>query len=689
MMNERFLLSKQRIEEMRGEELIAAPFLSYFKKTAEFILLICDTYQKVQSGFLKTASLEELQKHNHELYKDILMDDKGEDCYAVSYGNPRYATEQLGEEYGQLLSFLYAEMRSMIPFAFEGLLEDLVIRMELFVEIYNAFVYAKEEDMLPKADALKETMYWFISDYSDIETEWRVRTQVEPTEKFAVDIVMNSDLDDVCFLYQYGEYVTDNDLRTASFIAQLPEEKLQLIANTFSEGYRIGFVNGNKDLSKKETVDVRFCLGFEKIIRRAVENFEKMGLKPTMYRAAQSIFHKRGNAKIGYYGSIANKQYEYDHKEDDALFLDKKLINRKIEVYKAALEEHKPAANKHAGPAVLEIFGEIPFAPQSNPFACKLSETQQKLSAEYRGMAANIVNEYIIGEERSFTIIAFPVPDIGENFEEIFEETIRINTLDYKTYERIQSIIIDTLDQASHVHIKGMNGNKTDLTVQLHELANPEKETIFENCVADVNIPVGEVFTSPVLTGTNGTLFVSKVFLDELGYENLEITFKDGMIDTYTCTNFDSEEENKAYLKENVLFHYDSLPMGEFAIGTNTTAYVVTNKYNIADRMPILIAEKMGPHFAVGDTCYSHAEDVKVYNPNGKEIVARDNEVSIQRKTDASKAYFGCHTDITIPYNELGEITAITKSGEQITIIKNGRFVLAGCEELNKPFDEK
>ena len=233
-----------------------------------------------------------------------------------------------------------------------------------------------------------------------------------------------------------------------------------------------------------------------------------------------------------------------------------------------------------------------------------------------------------------------------------------------------------------------MNGNKTDLTVQLHKLENPEKETIFENCVADVNIPVGEVFTSPVLKGTNGTLFVSRVFLDELGYENLEITFKDGMIDTYSCTNFESEEENKAYLKENVLFHYDSLPMGEFAIGTNTTAYVVTNRYGIADRMPILIAEKMGPHFAVGDTCYSHAEDVKVYNPNGKEIIARDNEVSIQRKTDASKAYFGCHTDITIPYNELGEIVAVTEDGERITIIENGRFVLAGCEELNKPFDE-
>ena len=82
----------------------------------------------------------------------------------------------------------------------------------------------------------------------------------------------------------------------------------------------------------------------------------------------------------------------------------------------------------------------------------------------------------------------------------------------------------------------------------LHPLADPAKETIFENCVADVNIPVGEVFTSPVLEGTEGTLFVSKVFLHGLPYYNLKISFKEGKITEYTCTNFDSEEENKKYI---------------------------------------------------------------------------------------------------------------------------------------------
>lgn len=94
-----------------------------------------------------------------------------------------------------------------------------------------------------------------------------------------------------------------------------------------------------------------------------------------------------------------------------------------------------------------------------------------------------------------------------------------------------------------------------------------------------------------------------------------------------------------------------------------------------------------GPHFAVGDTCYSWSEDSAVYNPDGKEIIARDNEISLLRKEDVSKAYFGCHTDITIPYSELGDITAVCSDGRKLPLIKSGRFVAAGTEKLNEELD--
>ena len=104
--------------------------------------------------------------------------------------------------------------------------------------------------------------------------------------------------------------------------------------------------------------------------------------------------------------------------------------------------------------------------------------------------------------------------------------------------------------------------------------------------------------------------------------------------------------------------------------------------------MPILIAEKTGPHFAVGDTCYSWSEEIRVYNPNGKEIVAKDNSCSLLRKEDVSKAYFNCHTDITVPYKELEEISVVTNEGKDIILLEDGRFVLPGTEVLNEPLDK-
>ena len=63
--------------------------------------------------------------------------------------------------------------------------------------------------------------------------------------------------------------------------------------------------------------------------------------------------------------------------------------------------------------------------------------------------------------------------------------------------------------------------------------------------------------------------------------------------------------------------------------------------------------------------------------------------VSEMRKDDPGLAYFGCHTDITIPYDELGSIRTVDDEGEMTSIIEDGRFVLPGTEGLNEPFEEQ
>ena len=676
---ERYMLSIERIRRITEEETTEVLYRDYFRKVSEFILKINEIRERMQDKPFEQCTLDELKRENESIYADVVGDQ-----YDTSYANPAYAVSLFGEEIGQLLSFLYTELRGEIAYVYEQQVEYLAICNELFIEIYNCF----EGTLTPDYKELKEIVYWYASDYCDVFVADRIEEQLNPECSFAADIVTKSNLNDLRYLYQYGEYVSENEWKTAEHLNALPQKTIDQMADVYTEGYRIGFVNAGIDLSKKSVVNIRYTLGFERVIKKAIENFEKMGLRPTIYRAAVSVLTKRQHYKVGYYGAIANKQYEYDHRQDQGLFLDKKFLERKLDVMKNAYEKYRELAGEHAGPAVMEIFGEEPFAPVQKPESVVLTEKQEKLSVLFDSKSGQLTNQYIKGDERSFTIVAYPVPEIGAQYKEIFDEVIRINTLDANVYKNVQQALIDALDKGEYVHILGKDKNETDLKVQLYRLSDPAKETIFENCVADVNIPVGEVFTSPVLEGTNGVLNVSKVYLNELQYRDLKITFENGKITEYTCSNFEDEEQSKKYIKSNILHNHDTLPLGEFAIGTNTTAYVVAKKYQIEDKMPILIAEKMGPHFAVGDTCYSWSEENKLYNPDGKEIVAKDNSVSILRKEDVSKAYFQCHTDITIPYEELEEIAVVTEKGERIMLLKDGHFVLSGTEILNEPLKE-
>lgn len=684
ILRERFSLAADRIREIPGEHLGDAGLESYFAFCAEFLLMMEETGRFLEQGGLEHAPLEELERRNRALYADILPEH-----YGQSYGNPAYAVDRLGEEYGRPLSFLYTELRSLIGFVYEGRLEEAVIRMELFLEVYGAFVLGASEGVPPSGKEIREILYWFVGDYTEPAVWRRIRDQVCPEGCFGVSVIMDGDLSDVRYLYGYGEYVGPNELETARFLAGLPEETVATMADAYTSGYRRGFEVTNRDLSAKGTVSLHYRIGFERMMRRAIGNFKEMGLEAVVFRAARSVldggaFGGRG----GFQGGSPNRQFEYDHKDDRALFWDRNYVNRRLEATRAAYEAWKAQAAACAGPALVETFGEADFKPIIKREAYAMSGEQDRLWVEYRSKSGGLQREYIPEEETSFTIIAFPVPEVGPLFPELFRETIRINTLDYMLYRRVQQNLIDVLDTADYCEVRGMGGNRTNLRINLYKLSDPDKETIFENCVADVNIPAGEVFTSPVLKGTGGRLHVTRVFLKGLEFRNLEIIFEDGMIRGCSCDNSESEEENRRLIRENILCRHETLPLGEFAIGTNTTAYVAARRLGVEAKLPILIAEKMGPHFAVGDTCYCHCEEVRVYNPDGKEIVAKSNEAADKRDENPMEAYFNCHTDITIPYDELGELDAVRKDGTRIAIIREGRFVLPGCEELNKPFYE-
>ena len=675
MTNDHFLNARKKITEIANETILPGSYDTYFKRTASFLELVLNQYDFVASGDIYKADIEELAKRNKAIFSDILPEN-----YANSYANPAYAAECLNE-FGKILSFLYTELRCLIMYAHEMRINIMIIRMEFFIKIYDAFINARNG--MPKYEEIHKIVYHYVTENLKTAALEKQSRQFTPKNDFAKRIIMESDLTDLRYLYYFGEYITENELEIAKHLNSLPDEKIKLMADTYTEGFRKGFELMGRDIKKKKVVAIRYELGFERMVRNAVFNFSGQGLESIFSRINISVLDGRGANRFGYFGAYANKQYEYDHKDDLTLVWDQDLNAHRLSALEKAFEEIKGEVKDYAGLALMTSFGAVPFSPQYKDEALHPSADQQKRMAEYLQDAGELMNRYVPSDETSYTIIAFPTPEIGSRFSEIFDETIALNTLDYNLYQDIQQIIIDALDQAEYVKVTGRGENKTDLRVAIGELTDPVGQTNFENCVADVNIPVGEVFTSPQLKGTNGTLHVTRVFLNGMEYKDLTLQLEDGMITDYSCANFEKIEENKKFIRENVLSHYDSLPVSEFAIGTNTTAYMVGRKYDIFDRFPILIAEKTGPHFAFGDTCYAHSEDIAVFNPDGKEIVARDNEISLKRKLGNKDAYFNCHIDITIPYDELGEITAQTKSGSEITIFSGSKFVLPGCEALN------
>ena len=673
---ERMELCEERLNTIQTEETVPEEYRAFFTAQAKKLLLLFDYGKKAEDGTLNGMSREECRSLFDELYSEVLPEH-----YKESFSNPVYTGKLFGKKYGRLLSYVAAMLNTRIFHAAEGNLLSVVMVAELLIELYNYF----EEFHEYTFKECRAALYSFETDNAELFTEWRTREQFDPEYTFVRDIIMESDGEKLQYLYHYGEYVTENEFRVAEFLWGLSEEKIKAVAENVVDGYLRGFRVMRVPLEKGQTVGLRYAIGFERVMKEVILLLEKEGLRVASVRTPAGGRHAR---KSGYTVTNVNLQYDYDHRNDEGLLADKQWYVRKESAVHRVYEEKKELLSRYAGPLVLETFGERLPLPVNAPEVIQLDKRQQRLKVESSGRLGALVEEYIPSDKISFTIVAYPLPSIGEKFPEIFEETLRLNCLDNEVYRRVQQCMIDALDKAQAVHVTGRGKNRTDITVQLRKLNNPEKETIFENCTADVNIPAGEVFTSPVLTGTCGVLHVSSVFLGSTEYKNLEIKFCDGKTTEYSCENYAARDENEKFIRENLLKNHDWLPLGEFAIGTNTTAYMMGKKYGITEVLPILIAEKTGPHFAVGDTCYSHSEDHKVYNPDGKEIVARENECSALRKEEPDKAYFNCHTDITIPYDELDAITALCPDGTEIRIIKDGRFVLPGTELLNEALEQ-
>ena len=642
------------------------PFGDFFREYRENVIAAWEYGMMLDADPELRHTPEDTILSLHDRFYGVL---DPQDGYAKCLANPDYAHELYGAEMGSLVSAAIMCGRSIRASYLKANFLSVLSDLKLFFDLHELSLKGNSSHK-----SWLDAYIFRTQENYETQVKANYLSRFSPENDYNRRIMCEADLSDLRYLYRYGIYVSKHERAMAQFLAAYDAGELAKIAKYIVQCFIDSFERAKKDYRKKRYATVMIPLGMEALGRLVVKELAGHGL--------EALVPSLMNSGI-------NRQMPYDHRFDSALLLTRDYVEKSLKVTEESMEELKDMIALQAGPAYIELFGETPFSPVNKKTCLKLSDEQQQLFREFSGRNAQLYHKYYRRDEASFTIIAFPSTEIGDQFADIFADTLKINLLDSHTYARIQQHIIDVLDSADYVEVKGKPGNDTDIKVQMHKISDPAKETIFENCVADVNIPVGEVFTSPVLCGTSGTLHVEDIYLNDLRYYNLRMHFEDGWVKDYSCSNFEDPAEGKSYIHENLLLPHQSLPIGEFAIGTNTTAYQIAKKYDIMHLLPILIIEKMGPHFAIGDTCYSHEEDAP--HPsllNGKEMIAVENEKSATRNDDPLSAYTQKHTDITLPYEMLASITAVRADGSKQDIIRDGRFVVPGTEELNIPLEQ-
>jgi leucyl aminopeptidase (aminopeptidase T) len=676
--NERYEISKKAIADCLidiGRQGTKNHYHRYFKNVGSFMMAMMAHNEAIKKpSFFEEKDFDTLLLINHDLYADIIGNN-----YATSFVNPTYACDAFGMDMGRFLSGFNFMIRQFVGFAYEDRHYDMMVYNELFLLLYEHILLKKEGNVETLGSIMRNTLL----EHARILEEHHWIRRISPKFDTYSQIITDFDHEDLRYLFRYGMYISTNEIESAKLILSMDEEKIVLITNTFTEAFMRGYKREKKIFDHKKSILLTYHLGFERIIKRACDNFKKLGLEPIVH------YELKGAQRPRLCNTKPNEQMEYDHRFSNAIYLDATYLDRVYQIKKDTFEKYKEEARVYAGLALMEVFGNLPFEPKNHEANMNYDKEMTELVSKHTVAVKNLQGQYLPGSSYSFTINDYPLPSIGKDYKAIFDATIKVNTLDQKMYEDIQQKIIDALDQTEYVVIKGAGQNMTDIKVQLMPIADPSTQTKFDNCTADVNVPVGEVYTTPVLSGTEGLLHIKDIFLTGLRYKDLKLWFKEGMVVKYTCENFETEQENLKYIEETLLYPHTTLPLGEFAIGTNTVAYMMAKKYNIHALLPILIGEKTGPHFAIGDTCFVWGEEQQIFNPDGKEMIARENEKTKLRNAKPEDAYTYCHTDITIPYDELDTIIGYDYEGKAYTIIRGGRFVLQGTEALNQPFDDK
>lgn len=386
ILNERYELASCRIRELKEERISAERFADYFCRMEEFLEQMITLKEEIDTGDYFLYTLDVLRKKNRALYADILPEN-----YGQSYANPVYARHMLGDAYGPLLSFLYIELRGLIVYAFEQRTWDFVVCLELFLQVYGEF----REVEIPNVSNLRAIVYWYVSDYSQEMIGEQIRGEIAGQDGYAKALIRRVDLQDLRYLYWFGEYVTEAEEKEAARWNFLREEEVWSVAQEVFRRYREVWEASGKRMDRKKGMRLSYSLGEERLIRCLLAQASQMGLTPIICRSAVHAANRGQQISRGYCGAVPNPQYLRDHREDDVLYLDEDLVARRLRATQEAFEKYRVQASQYAGTICVYSEALAEEVRVSDKSACVGGEKQQKLLSRMHHELEQIANRYL------------------------------------------------------------------------------------------------------------------------------------------------------------------------------------------------------------------------------------------------------------------------------------------------------
>ena len=285
----------------------------FVKLVGSKIIHFTNLEQELNHQYFLDRTIEELKEENTKMYEEILGDN-----YNTCYANPEYAVKTFGVELGQLLSTLYAEFRRFTIFTFEHNTNAIERYSKFFIDI--AAVLSNESDPYAQVSELYK-VFIHESDFA-VSTE-SLKQKMDPKASFTNQIIPRQDLNDLRYLFKYGAYITDNEIKTAEFMNQYNKKDLDDLMNMTAAAYVNGFKVDGKDVTLRNNVRILFNIGQERMVESLIPSFGK---------------HDLIGFFADYSSTSANRQYEYDHRFDNALYLDDSYKEVTINAYNKLLE---------------------------------------------------------------------------------------------------------------------------------------------------------------------------------------------------------------------------------------------------------------------------------------------------------------------------------------------------------------